>query len=263
MSLAIITAEQRLAEATVKGMIFGKAGVGKTTLLKTLDPATTLCISAEGGMLSVQRADEFGPRFEGDTMEPANWHELTEILKGFQMNPRPPILAKYKTVFIDSISVASKWCFEWCQKQPDAFSEKKTLADGSPKPDTLGAYGLLGREMPRWVWGWKNIAGLNVWMVGGLEHKDVGGWLPLLMGAKLQAELPYIMDYVVVMARFPIADGTVLTGFHTDPKGEYGTVPVKVRGGGFEPIERPHLGALTQKALGHQTAAPPSVATAA
>lgn len=263
MTLAIITAEQRLSEATVKGLVVGPAGVGKTTLLKTLDPATTLAISAEGGLLSVQRDDEFGPRFMGDTIEPANWLELKAILEGFQVSPRPPALAKYKTIFIDSISVASKWCFEWCQQQPEAHSEK------SGKPDIRGAYGLLGREMVSWVWGWKNLTSVNVWLVGGLERKenDVGmkDWLPLLMGAKLQSELPYIMDYVVVMARFKAAtpDGEkVFTGFFTDPRSEYGTVPVKTRGGGFDAIEQPHLGKFMAKALGRlpSPSAPPSVA---
>lgn len=255
MSLDIKTADERVADATVKGMVFGPAGVGKTTLLKTLDPATTLCISAEGGMLSVQRADEYGPRFMGDTIEPTSWPELKSILEGFKLNPRPAALAKYKTIFIDSITVASKWCFEWCQQQPEAFSEKAKNADGTPKANTLGAYGLLGREMPSWCWGWKNIPGVNVWMVGGLEQKadDVGtkDWKPLLAGAKLAAELPYIMDFCLVMNRFKAgAEGKTFTGFHTDPRTEYGAVPVKTRGGGFDAIEQPHLGRFMAKATG-------------
>lgn len=261
MALKIITADQRLAEATVKGCVFGQAGVGKTTLLKTLDPATTLAISCEGGLLSVQRDDEFGPRFMGDVIEPANWAELDAILQGFKAEPRPEPLQKYRTVFIDSISVASKWCFEWCQTQPEAFSEK------TGKPDTRGAYGLLGRVMTSWAWGWKNLPGVNVWLVGGLELKEnelkIKEWAPLLMGAKLATEVPYIMDYVVVMARFTAPDGNTYTGFFTDPKSEYGSVPVKVRGGGFEAIERPHLGQLMTKALGRRavvTAPPSSVA---
>lgn len=266
MALQIITAEQRLAEATVKGLVFGQAGVGKTTLLKTLDPATTLCISCEGGLISVQKADQFGPAFAGDVIEPSNWLELVSITEAFKLKDRPEPIRKYRTVFIDSISVASKWCFEWCQTQPEAFSDKKTLANGQPAPNLLGAYGLLGRTMTQWTWEWKNAPGINVWMVGGLERKDndIGGkeWRPLLMGAKLADELPYIMDYVVVMGRFKAADGNIYTGFHTDPKTEYGTVPVKARGGGFDPIEQPHLGAFMAKALGHSpvvTAPPPSV----
>ncbi|HEY6992656.1 MAG TPA: AAA family ATPase, partial [Xanthobacteraceae bacterium] len=56
MALRIITADQRLAEAHAKTTmaIFGSSGVGKTSLLKTLPPAETLCIDLEAGMKSVQ-----------------------------------------------------------------------------------------------------------------------------------------------------------------------------------------------------------------
>ena len=56
MSLAIITADQRLADANSKTTmaIFGPSGVGKTSLLKTLPPETTLCVDLEAGMKSVQ-----------------------------------------------------------------------------------------------------------------------------------------------------------------------------------------------------------------
>lgn len=272
MTLAIITAEQRLAEATVKMQIWGMAGVGKTTLLKTLDNASTIAISAEGGLLSVQNDDEFGPRYTGDTIEPANWLEVEAITDGFcgsKENPyrradqRPPALQKYRHVFIDSTSVVSKWNLQWAQTQPEAFSEK------TGKPNLLGAYGLLGRTMEEWAWRWKNTPGINVYLVGGLERKenDVGmkDWLPLLAGAKLQSAMPYVMDYIVVMARFKATtpDGEkVFTGFFTDPRSEYGTVPVKTRGGGFDAIEQPHLGNFTAKALGRlpSPSAPPSVA---
>ena len=56
MALRIITADQRLAEAHARTTmaIFGPSGVGKTSLLKTLPPAETLCIDLEAGMKSVQ-----------------------------------------------------------------------------------------------------------------------------------------------------------------------------------------------------------------
>ena len=48
MALPIISADQRLAEPRgIKGTIFGKSGIGKTSLLWTLDHATTLFIDLE------------------------------------------------------------------------------------------------------------------------------------------------------------------------------------------------------------------------
>ena len=56
MALRIITADERLAEANLKttAVILGPSGVGKTTLLKTLPDATTLCLDLEAGLKSVQ-----------------------------------------------------------------------------------------------------------------------------------------------------------------------------------------------------------------
>jgi hypothetical protein len=260
MSLTIVSADQRLRTQTVKGQIWGPAGVGKTTLLKTLDGPSTLCVATEGGMLSVQTHDAFGPPYSGDSIEPNTWPEHLALLKGFQANPRPPGLAKYLTVFIDSTSIISKQCFEWCQTQPEAFSEK------TGKPNLLGAYGLLAREMSAWAWGWKNIPDVNVWLIGGLEQKEINGlkeWSPLLMGAKIQSELPYIFDYSLVMARFKAGDGQNYTGLFTNPitHPEYACVPVKTRGGGLAPIEQPHLGRLMAKALGHSSTTATQTAT--
>jgi hypothetical protein len=50
----------------------------------------------------------------------------------------PAVIGKYDTVFIDSITVAGRLCFQWCRGQPEAFSEK------TGKPDSRGAYGLHG-----------------------------------------------------------------------------------------------------------------------
>ncbi len=273
MALQIITADQRIADATVKGQIWGPAGIGKTTLLKTLQASTCLCVSAEGGLISVQRDDEFGPRYAGDTIEPRGWLEVGQITDGFcgpidrpfaSAAERPGPLQKYQTVFIDSTSVISNWCFAWAQTQPDAFSEKKTLANGNPAPDIRGAYGLLGREMTDWAWRWKNAPGINVWLVGGLSYSLEDGHTPLLMGQAAKNALPYIMDYVLVMDRLKAQDGNTYTGLFTSAIAfpQYATVPVKVRGGGFDAFERPHLGHFMAKALGRSSApaAPPSVA---
>ena len=67
MSLPIISAQQRMAERKgVKLLMLGKSGIGKTTRLKDLDPATTLFLDIEAGDLAV--AD-----WPGDTIRPASW----------------------------------------------------------------------------------------------------------------------------------------------------------------------------------------------
>ena len=50
MALPIISADQRMAEVRgVKGCIFGKSGIGKTSQLWTLPPASTLFFDLEAG----------------------------------------------------------------------------------------------------------------------------------------------------------------------------------------------------------------------
>jgi hypothetical protein len=258
MALAIISADQRRQTNTVKGMIWGQAGIGKTTLLKTLDPSTTLTLNIEGGMLSVERADEFGPAWNGDNINIESWPEAQVILRALKANH--PDFAKYKTVFIDSMSKATNLCFAWAQTQPEAFSEK------TGAPDVRGAYGLLARECVAWCNDWKHLPGRNVWIVGGLEQKEIDGikeWVPLTMGAKLANELPYIMDFNLVMGRIKANDGKTYRVFFTDPdlNPEYASVPVKTRVK-LSQYEQPHLGKLMTKALGLTsqavTAPPPS-----
>ena len=56
MSLRIVSADERLSAANNKTSlaIFGPPGSGKTSLLKTLPVADTICLDLEAGMKSVQ-----------------------------------------------------------------------------------------------------------------------------------------------------------------------------------------------------------------
>ena len=56
MPVRIVTADERLAAANNKTSfaIFGPAGCGKTSLLRTLPPDRTVCLDLEAGMKSVQ-----------------------------------------------------------------------------------------------------------------------------------------------------------------------------------------------------------------
>ena len=56
MTLHIVSADERLAEANSKTTvaIFGPAGAGKTSLLRTLLASTALCVDLDAGLKSVQ-----------------------------------------------------------------------------------------------------------------------------------------------------------------------------------------------------------------
>ena len=145
MSLPIISADQRLQEKRgIKGVLLGGFGVGKTSLLYSLPVNSTLFFDLEAGDLAVQ---EWG----GDTIRPKTWAECRDFAV-FIGGPNPALadeqvysqahydavcekfgdpsaLDKYETIFIDSITVAGRLCFQWSKQQPQSFSDKTGKPD--------------------------------------------------------------------------------------------------------------------------------------
>ncbi|WBQ12855.1 ATP-binding protein [Hyphomonadaceae bacterium BL14] len=262
-ALPIITADQRLAEQRgVKGVIFGRSGIGKTSLLWTLDPATTLFIDLEAGDLAIEG-------WPGDSVRPRTWAECRDFAV-FIGGPNPALrddqvysaahfaavrerfgdraaLDRYHTVFIDSITVAGRLCFQWCKGQPEAFSDK------TGKPDVRGAYGLHGREMIAWLTHLQHTRAKNVWFVGILDEKlddfNRKVFVPQIDGSKTGLELPGIVDQVITMAEIKGEDGKLQRGFVCQTLNQWG-YPAKDRSGRLDLLETPHLGRLMEKIRG-------------
>lgn len=261
--LPIITADQRLAEKRgIKGCIFGKSGIGKTSLLWTLEASTTLFFDLEAGDLAIEG-------WQGDAIRPRTWNECRDFAVFIggpnpalrddqpyshahydavcQSFGNPVLLEKYDTVFVDSITVAGRLCFQWCKGQPQAFSEK------TGKPDNRGAYGLHGQEMIGWLTHMQHTRDKNIWLVGILDEKldDFNRkiFTPQIDGSKTGLELPGIVDQVVTMSEMQAEDGSIYRAFINHTLNPYG-FPAKDRSGRLELIEEPHLGRLMQKISG-------------
>ena len=262
-ALPIITADQRLAERRgIKGCIFGKSGIGKTSLLWTLDAQLTLFFDLEAGDLAIEG-------WPGDTIRPRTWAECRDFAV-FIGGPNPALrkdqiysqvhfetvcerfgdpaaLDKYQTVFIDSITVAGRLCLQWCKGQPQAFSDR------TGKPDMRGAYGLHGQEMIAWLTHLQHTRGKNVWFVGILDEKldDFNRriFVPQIDGSKTGNELPGIVDEVIAMAEISQGDGDPYRAFVCQTLNPFG-YPAKDRSGRLDPVEEPHLGRLMAKISG-------------
>ena len=260
MALPIISADQRLAEPRgIKGTIFGKSGIGKTSLLWTLDSATTLFIDLEAGDLAIEG-------WSGDSVRPRTWAECRDFAV-FIGGPNPALrddqvyseahfaavcerfgdpasLDRYHTVFIDSITVAGRLCFQWCKGQPEAFSEK------TGKPDVRGAYGLHGREMIAWLTHLQHTRAKNVWFVGILDERlddfNRKVFQPQIDGSKTGLELPGIVDEVITMAELRDAEDRPTRAFVCHTLNPWG-FPAKDRSGRLDVSEEPHLGRLMDK----------------
>ena len=170
------------------------------------------------------------------------------------------MLDRYDTVFIDSITVAGRLCFQWSKGQPEAHSEK------TGKPDVRGAYGLHGREMIAWLTHLQHTRAKNVWFVGILDEKlddfNRKVFQPQIDGSKTGLELPGIVDQVITMAEFKAEDGTLQRGFVCQTLNPWG-YPAKDRSGRLDMVEAPHLGRLMEKIRQPATPAPERLSHAA
>ncbi|MCK8787242.1 ATP-binding protein [Roseomonas sp. NAR14] len=269
MALRIITADERMAEPRgVKACVFGKSGIGKTSLLWSLPEDGTLFIDLEAGDLAVQG-------WPGASVRPRTWEEcrdLALVLAG--PNPAlrddqaystaqharvardygdPSQMDRYRTLFIDSITVAGRLCFQWCRGQPEAFSERTS------KPDIRGAYGLHGREMLGWLTHLQHARGRNVVFVGILDERlddfNRRVFAPQIDGSKTGLELPGIVDQVITMAEIKpdqVAGQPAVPPYRAlvcqtiNPWG----FPAKDRSGRLDLVEPPDLGRLFEKIAG-------------
>ncbi|MBB4267620.1 ATP-binding protein [Roseospira visakhapatnamensis] len=269
MSLPIISADQRLAETRgIKACIFGKAGIGKTSQLWTLDPATTLFLDLEAGDLAVQG-------WPGDTIRPRTWTECRDLavfigganpaLRDDQPYSQahfdevrerygdPAVLDRTETLFVDSITVAGRLCFLWAKGQPEAFSDR------TGKPDVRGAYGLHGREMIGWLTHLQHTRAKNVIFVGLLDEKQDDFnrtvFVPQMEGAKTGLELPGIVDQVITLTDLKDESGALFRAFVCHTLNPWG-YPAKDRSGRLDMVEEPHLGRLFAKIRSPVTLAP-------
>ena len=254
----IIKASERMkSRGGIKAALFGPSGIGKTTLLRTLPEKTTLFFDLEAGDLAVEG-------WQGDAIRPRTWEEC-RTLAALIGGPNPALrdeqpystahyrhvnadgladsFAGYETIFIDSITVAGRLCFQWASGQPEAKSEK------TGKPDVRGAYGLHGREMVAWLSQLQHARDRNIVFVGILEQKedDYGRsqWLPQIDGSKVGRELPGIVDQVITYQEVA-ADSAKFRALICTSPNPWG-YPAKDRSGRLEQMEEPHLGKLFAK----------------
>ena len=257
--LKIITADERMAQDKgVKALVVGPAGVGKTTLLRTLDTRSTLFVDLEAGDLAVRDLDV-------DTFQPRTWEECRDLCV-YLAGPNPALpatscysqahydevvasmggadaLKKYATYFVDSITVAGRLCFRWCEQQPDSVNDRG-------KKNLLGTYGLMGREMIAWLTHLQHARGKNVFFVGILENLrdefNITSWELQIDGSKTGKELPGIVDEIVTLQFVDFGDGQQVRALICTQPNPW-KYPAKDRSGRLDQIEEPHLGKLLAK----------------
>lgn len=276
MAIRIVTADERLSEAAngTSLAIFGPTGVGKTSLLRALDPNKAFAVDLEAGMKSVQ--DWHGVSSPVRTY--TDFRDLCVLIAGpdpsvapstafsqahydyvvgqYQTSGLIEMLAQRPIIFVDSITDLTRQVMTFAKQQPEAFSEK------TGKPDTRGAYGLLGREVIQSLKHLQHARGKTVIFVGILEkvtdEMHVTTWQPQMEGGKAGRELPGLVDQVVTMHYFDQADDGSWT-FNPDTgkhrrlvcqSANAFSLPAKDRSGRLDETEAADLGALLAKING-------------
>ena len=204
----------------VKLLVYGQAGAGKTSLIKTLP--TPIVLSAEAGLLSLQSANL--PYIE--IMDMDSLREAYEFLIG-------PEGEKFESVALDSISEIAEVCL---------IHEKKIAKD--PRQ----AYGAMQEQMGEIIRLFRDLPAKHVYMSAKLEKAtdEMGRILysPSMPGNKTGQALPYFFDEVLALRIEKDADGATQRALMCDGDGLWNA---KDRSGKLDAWEAPDLGEIIKK----------------
>jgi hypothetical protein len=259
VTVKIIPADERLAERRgVKLLIVGPTGVGKTSLLRTVDPSRALLLDSEAGDLSIQSlpvdvirindwqtARDVACRIGGanPSFSPLHPYSQAHFEKA---GGRLENFDRYDLIVADSITDMSQRCFRWAEQQPEARSER------TGAKDLRGAYGLYAREFLHWLHQLQHVPAKHVVFIGILERvtDDFNrpiGFQVQMEGAKVPREIGAIVDEIIIMDWIKF-DGRnePARAFICSSPNRWG-FPAKDRSGRLDQIEEPHLGKLLTK----------------
>lgn len=204
----------------VKVLVYGQAGAGKTSLIKTLpDPVV---LSAEGGLLSIQDADL-------PFIEIANMADLKEAYEWLISKEGDA----FKSVALDSISEIAEVVLN---------HEKKATKD--PRQ----AYGAMQEQMADIIRAFRDLPGKHIYMSAKLEKtQDEMGrvlYAPSMPGNKTGQSLPYFFDEVLALRVEKDSEGATQRALMCDSDGLW---LAKDRSGKLDGWEAPDLSAIIAK----------------
>lgn len=168
----------------IKALVYGAAGVGKTTLVPTCEKP--IILSAEKGLESI--SNEKIPYITINSFK--DFKDALKVVKESE--------GKYKTIVIDSLTQVSEILFE---------EKRKTCVNKQGVPDTLAAYREVGEIMRDVinVWFKQYLAPFHIVAFAKLnkEKDDTEKMLfsPMFIGKATGLEAPHVFDCVCAMRK--------------------------------------------------------------
>ena len=205
----------------VKLLVYGNAGVGKTSLIPTLP--TPVVLSAEGGLLSIADADiSYVEVSSYDTlMEAYKWVTGSDEAKHFE------------SIALDSISEIAEV----------VLNHEKKIAK-----DPRQAYGAMQEQMSDIIRAFRDIPNKHVYFTAKCEKAtDETGrilYAPSMPGNKTGQQLPYFFDEVLALRVEKDQEGVAQRALMCDSDGIW---QAKDRSGKLDTWEAPDLGAIIAK----------------
>lgn len=205
----------------VKVLVYGAAGAGKTTLIKTLP--SPLVLSAEGGLLSIQDSDL--PYVEINSM--------ASLMEAYEWVVKSNEAKDFQSIALDSISEIAEVVLN--------FEKKETK-------DPRQAYGAMQEQMGDIIRAFRDIPGKHVFFTAKLEKsQDEMGrilYAPSMPGNKTGQALPYFFDEVLALRIEKDAEGNTQRALMCDSDGLW---LAKDRSGKLSTWESPDLGEIIKK----------------
>lgn len=204
----------------IKMAVYGKSGIGKTTLMSTAP--NPIIISCESGLLSLADTDV-------DYIEIDNYEDIDEAFD-FVVD------SDYETICIDSIS-------EIAEVMLSHFKEDTR--------DPRQAYGRMNDEMTKMIRKFRDIKGKHVVFSAKMKKgKDEDGVILYnvsMPGNSLMQDVPFFFDEVLFMTVMENDDGDEFRVLKTQATYSY---EAKDRSGSLNEIEEPNLKKIFAKIAG-------------
>ena len=230
MALQWSTTDKEALAHGIKVLVYGRAGMGKTTLCGTAP--SPLIISAEAGLLSL-RAKKI-PVLTVSTLQDV-WDALTWCQTS-------GLKAGIKTICLDSIS---------------EIVEKALAIHKKKSKDPRAAYGDMATESIDLIKAFRDLSGFNVVVTAKEVTRtdpitNVSRAEPLAPGQQVGPALPYLFDEVFHASTGQ--DNTNKTYHYLRTRASF-NADAKDRSGALDEVEYPDLGHVFTKILNYQPTA--------